>query len=235
MSDTAQQPVSSQGWRSSRWLIVLELAIFAAIFLADVYHWHHVVRISKTLYLFALGWISLRVRGLRWKSVGFRLYRSWGRTLALGALCGAAIEALELFVTQPILVRLTHHWPDLSDFRGLRWNWKLLPLALLLTWTLAAFGEEMVFRGYLMNRVADFFKSSRRGWIISLIVVNVVFGFAHQYQGMTGVIENAIDGFLLGLIYLRCDRNLAVPIVAHGITDTLDFLLIFVGKYPGMG
>lgn len=104
----------------------------------------------------------------------------------------------------------------------------------MLSWTLAAFGEELVWRGYLMNRVADFFKSSRRGWLISLIAVNIAFGFAHQYQGVTGVIENAIDGFLLGLIYLRCDRNLAVPIVAHGITDTIDFLLMFIGKYPGM-
>ncbi len=234
MSDAASPSKPGLGWRSSRWLTAFELAIVAFIFFADAYRWHHVIFFSKTLYLLALGWISLRLRGLRWKSIGFRLYRGWARTLALGALCGAGIEALELFVTQPILVRLTHHWPDLSDFRGLRWNWKLLPVAMLLTWTLAAFGEEMVYRGYLMNRVADFFKSSRRGWIISLIAVNIVFGFAHQYQGATGVIENAIDGFLLGLIYLRYDRSLAVPIVAHGVTDTLDFLLIFIGRYPGM-
>ena len=71
-------------------------------------------------------------------------------------------------------------------------------------------------------------------WIISLITVSVVFGLAHLYQGLTGVIENTIDGALLGLAYLRCDRKLSVPIVAHGVTDTVDFLLIFIGKYPGM-
>jgi hypothetical protein len=27
---------------------------------------------------------------------------------------------------------------------------------------------------------------------------------------------------------------LAVPIIAHGISDTIDFLLIFLGRYPGM-
>jgi membrane protease YdiL (CAAX protease family) len=41
-------------------------------------------------------------------------------------------------------------------------------------------------------------------------------------------------GLLLGLIYLRTGRNLAVPIVAHGIQDSIDFVLIFLGKYPGM-
>jgi membrane protease YdiL (CAAX protease family) len=92
----------------------------------------------------------------------------------------------------------------------------------------------MVYRGYLMNRVADLFGRTRLAWILSLVMVSVIFGFAHIYQGVTGVTENAIDGFLLGLMYLRCDRKLSVPIIAHGITDTVDFLLIFLGKYPGM-
>jgi len=234
MPDTGSHSSTATGWRSSRWLIVVELAIVAAVFLADIYSWHHIIKLSKTLYLLAFGWLSLWLRGLGWKDIGFRLYKSWLRTLGIGALCGLGIEALELFVTQPLLVRLTHHWPDLSDFQGLRWNWKLLPLALLLTWTLAAFGEEMVYRGYLMNRVADLFHRWRGKWILSLLAVSIVFGFAHLYQGVTGVVENGIDGLLLGVIYLRCDRKLSVPIVAHGITDTVDFLLIFIGKYPGM-
>jgi membrane protease YdiL (CAAX protease family) len=234
MPSVHSQSLKSAGSRqSSRWWIAVELALVAFIFLADIYHWHHIIRFSKTLYLLALGWISLRLRGLRWKDVGLELYGSWSRTLAVGALWGLGIEVLELFVTQPMLVRLTHHWPDLSDFQGLRWNWKLLPLALL-TWTLAAFGEEMVYRGYLMNRVADLVGPKAGAWITSLVVVSVIFGFAHLYQGVTGVVENAVDGMLLGLAYLRCRRKLSVPIVAHGVTDTLDFLLIFIGKYPGM-
>jgi len=29
------------------------------------------------------------------------------------------------------------------------------------------------------------------------------------------------------------DKNLAVPIVAHGVCDTIDIVLLFLGKYPG--
>jgi membrane protease YdiL (CAAX protease family) len=215
-------------------LIAVEFTVFALIWFADLYHWHHVIKLSKVLYLLVLGWASLRLRGMRWKDVGLQIYRTWSRTIAIGVLCGIGIEAMELFVTQPLLVRLTHKWPNLAEFAALRSNWKLLPLALLFTWTLAAFGEEMVYRGYLMNRVADLFGRTRLAWILSLVMVSVIFGFAHIYQGVTGVTENAIDGFLLGLMYLRCDRKLSVPIIAHGITDTVDFLLIFLGKYPGM-
>jgi len=41
-------------------------------------------------------------------------------------------------------------------------------------------------------------------------------------------------GLLLGVLYLACGRNLAVPIIAHGITDTIDVVLIFSGRYPGL-
>jgi len=38
-------------------------------------------------------------------------------------------------------------------------------------------------------------------------------------------------GTLLGILYLQTGRNLAVPIVAHGIQDSIDLVLIFFGRY----
>jgi uncharacterized protein len=127
-------------------------------------------------------------------SVGLALYRSWRWTLGLGLLLGIGNEFLELYVTQPLLVRLFHRWPDLSDLRPLVGNRSLLALALLLTWTLAAFGEELVYRGYLMNRVADLFGRTRAAWTLSLILTSILFGFGHFDQGAIGQIENVIGG-----------------------------------------
>ena len=98
-----------------------------------------------------------------------------------------------------------------------------------------AFGEEMAWRGYLMNRIADLGKHTRLAWIVSLVTVNVAFGYAHSYQGITGIIDEGLMGVLLGVLYLGTGCNLSVPIIAHGIADTVDLLLIFSGKYPGMG
>ena len=39
---------------------------------------------------------------------------------------------------------------------------------------------------------------------------------------------------LVGALYLATGRNLWAPVLAHGITDTADSLLIFSGHYPGM-
>ncbi len=218
---------------NSKAITIGELALVGLIFAADYYHWHHLILISKTPYLLVLAWLSLRLRGQSWKSVGWALCRSWGRTLALGVLFGVGNELLELFVTQPLLVRLFHRWPDLSDLRPLVGSPSMLLIALLLTWSLAAFGEELVYRGFLMNRVAGLLGRTRTAWAFSLVMTSVLFGFGHYDQGAIGQIENVIGGCLLGVFYLVCGRNLAVPIVAHGVQDTIDVLLIFLGKYPG--
>jgi CAAX protease family protein len=218
-------------WRQSKWLAVGELVVVALIFWADL---RHLIFFSKTPYLLLFAWISLWVRKLRWRDVGLGLFRNWKTTLGLGIAVGLLLEGFELFVSQPILVRVLEKQPNFEDFRPLIGNLKVTLISIAFAWTVAAFGEEMVYRGYLMNRVADLLNRTRRAWIISLIAVHVAFGLAHAYQGWTGVIDEGLSGLLLGVIYLRTGRNLAVPIVAHGVCDSIDFVLISLGKYPGM-
>lgn len=227
MSDrTTIQPKFSRPW-----LLAVELAIVAGLFVADIYH--HIY-FSKTPYLFLLGWASLRLRGLRWKDVGFARPPSWAKAILIGVVAGACFQVFELFVTQPLLAHWLHKMPDLSDFSGIVGNPKLFLFYMVLLWTLGALGEEIVYRGYLMNRLAEVLRGTNRAWILSLLVVSVVFGCAHLDQGATGMIENIWDGLLLGALYLVCGRNLAAPVIAHATMDTLDFVLIYLGKYPGM-
>ncbi len=137
----------------------------------------------------------------------------------------------------------------------------LLSLFLVIVWTLAAFGEELVHRGYLMNRVAELAGArnmaelaggsgmaelaggssmaelaggSSLAWAVSLVVVSVLFGVAHLYQGISGVVTNIAAGLVYGALYLSSGRTLWAPIIAHGVYDTLAFLLAFWGKYPGL-
>ena len=222
---------ASSDWRQSKWLALVEFGIVVLVFLADEKGF---IPVSKTPFLLALGWISLRLRKLHWRDVGLSRNRSWLLTLALGLGAGLLMEALQLFLSQPLLIRLTGKQPDLSDFQAIHGNLKLLLLVVALAWTLAAFGEEMVWRGYLMNRVADLWKHTRLARMVSLVVVNLGFGYAHSYQGITGIIDEGLSGVLLGLLYLGTGCNLSVPIIAHGVTDTVDVLLIFLSRYPGM-
>jgi membrane protease YdiL (CAAX protease family) len=217
--------------RSSRLLFGLEILAVAAVFAADA---QHLIVFSKTPYLLVLAWASLAARGIGWRDLGFRRTPNARRLVFVGLAAGLAMEGLELFVTQPALTALTHQSPDLSDAAALAANWKLFLLALALTWSLAAFGEELVWRGYVLNRLENLFGRSSLGMAGALLISSLVFGAAHAPQGVTGVIENALDGLLLGALYLATHRNLIAPIVAHGVTDTVDFTLIFTHHYPGM-
>ena len=69
--------------------------------------------------------------------------------------------------------------------------------------------------------------------MLSLVIVSLVFGLAHGYQGLTGWIEEGFAGLALGLMYLRTGNNLAVPIVAHGVCDTIDMVGSSSGRCRG--
>jgi hypothetical protein len=99
--------------RQSLLVVGLEFAVFAGVYLAD---WTHHVYLSKIPYLLVLAWLSLRFRGLRWRDIGFALFRNWPTTLALGVLAGVGMEAMELFCTQPLLASVFREMPNLSVF-----------------------------------------------------------------------------------------------------------------------
>ena len=235
MSESPPEPANANAaakWRTSAWLIVVEFLLVGLIFYADYAGW---IPISKTPELLLVGWISLRLRKLRWRDVGLSREKFNLRILLLGIALGAFLETFQLTITQPILSKAFGRQPDLELFRMLTGNLKLTLLFIALSWTLAAFGEEMFWRGYLMNRVAELVRPRQRRWIVSLLIVSALFGLAHGYQGLTGWVEEALAGLALGVIYLTSGRNLWLPVIAHGMCDTIDMVLLFLGKMPGAG
>lgn len=193
-----------------------------------------IIPFSSTPFVLLFGWLMIWLRGVGWRDLGLRRPTSWRSTLLLGVAIGVGYQYFSLYVTEPLIARLTGQLPDVSQFAPLIGNKFFLILSIILSWTLAAFGEELVFRAYLMNRVADLVGPRRAGWLISLIVASIIFGITHLYQGISGIIVITITGLLLGALYLATGRNLWVPIIAHGVNDTVGFLLIFLGKYPGL-
>jgi hypothetical protein len=231
MPSAAEARARGARWRESRWLAVGELLLVVALVVADI---HRLVPFSKTPLYLVLGWISLRLRGAGWRSVGFSIPGGWPRALAFGTLAGIVLEIFSAFVVEPGLASLFGKTADLSDFRPLIGNATLLLVVLAANWTLAAFGEELSYRGYLMNRVAGLARGTTRAWVTSLVSVSALFGWAHVDQGLTGQVQAAFDGLMLGLLYLGSRRNLLVPIVSHGVSNSLAFVLIYLGRYPGL-
>ena len=224
-------PLPANDWRLSRWLILLEFILIDLIFLAGS---RRLLPLGVTPYLVLLAWVSLRLRGLRWRDLGLARKSSWTHVLTLGMAAGVGMATFDAFVVTPLLGSLTGRPPDLSAFRSVPGSLGHLLFELAIVWTFAAFGEEMIWRGYLLNRLAGSAKPTRNVWIASLIAVNVAFGLAHSYQGLSGMIDAGLGGLFLGMLYLYTGRNLLVPIVAHGVFDTVGFVAMYLHKYPGM-
>ena len=213
-------------------LVILELLLIVAIFIADEVG---LIPLTKTGPLLAVAWLSLRLRGLRWRGVGFVRPASWSRAIAVGTAAGVAMELLALFVTEPLFARLAGADPGLEEFRPLVGHLGLTLLLILASWVIAAFGEEAFYRGYLMHRVAALAGGSRASWVIALVIGTAMVGWAHAVgQGLTGALQEGFAGLLLGLLFLASGRTLTIPIIAHGVANTLAFVLIYFGKYPGV-
>jgi membrane protease YdiL (CAAX protease family) len=76
--------------------------------------------------------------------------------------------------------------------------------------------EEIIFRGYLFQ----YFQSTPYGLsaILSIVLVTVIFGLGHYQQGVSGIIETTILGYLLGFLYLATG-SLLLPIIIHILFD----------------
>ena len=82
--------------------------------------------------------------------------------------------------------------------------------------------EEILYRGFLIHYFRDLPVSI--GLIGALILSSCVFGLAHLYQGVVGIVQTTILGAIFGLIFIVTGR-LLLPMVLHALID-LRILLI---------
>jgi uncharacterized protein len=222
----------SQVTRLKQFRFAVEIALFVAVVVADSYG---LVPLSGTVLLLPLVWVLLRLNGEGWPEIGFKKSESLTRVIVIGVVAGVCMELLAVYLTTPLISGYFGVEPDYSPFKAIRGNLTMLLLFLVLSWTLAAFGEEICFRGFLMKRLAQVFGESHPAWVIALILSSVLFGWGHTEQGISGWIQEGLSGMLLGILFLATKRNLVVPIIAHGVSNTLAFILIYLGRYPGLG
>lgn len=174
-------------------------------------------------------WLVLWLSRAGWSDVGMRRPKNWIKTIGIGISVALFLEALGLFVLLPMMQRFGVQLPDYSRFESIRGNLPMLFVYLTVSWTTAGFGKEIIWRGFVMSRVARVLGNGEAAWVFSLLLVSVLFGLLHSYQGTVGVVMTGVTGLVFGILYLASGRNLWAPIIAHGTTDTMSFLIIYTG------
>ena len=109
--------------------------------------------------------------------------------------------------------------------------WLFLLDVTLVTWVLIGFGEEFVFRGFILNRLLLLTGESRRGVVLASLFQAIWFGAGHASQGLTGMLMTGAVGFVLALVFLtRMNRNLWPLVIAHGGIDFFVLTLTWVSR-----
>ena len=133
---------------------------------------------------------------------------------------------------QLIAVKFVDATVDLSRFDVLHQNVTMLVVSLISVWVTAAFFEEVVYRGFLLDRLLTI---SGPGWIGAVLVSllqAILFGLLHYYQGPLGVITTGLVGFVFGLFYIAQRRNLWALILVHGTIDTINVVQFYLVGIP---
>jgi membrane protease YdiL (CAAX protease family) len=86
----------------------------------------------------------------------------------------------------------------------------------------AGITEEVIWRGFLLAALVALFPHAP-AWLL-LVPMALVFGWAHLYQGKSGVLVTAILGAVLGGLYIGTG-SLLLPIVLHAIIDLRTLLI----------
>ena len=127
----------------------------------------------------------------------------------------ALISTLPLFIAFPVV----------GDFNGgLTWD-KLVRSAVI-----AAFFEEVIFRGFIFGQL---FRYCKIGFWWSVLIPSLLFGSIHLYQGSDPLSSLAafgvtfIGGLFFSWIYVKWDFNLWCPVGLHFFMN-LSWLLFTV-------
>ena len=171
--------------------------------------------------------LFMKRRGGNLLSLGLRLpkgRREWIFNLVLSLVGVIVVISFMVFVLDPIMTKLGLETPPESHDRFAFFLGKpilFFSYIILVVWIGAALGEELLFRGFILNRLSDLFGTSKFGWFLALFLHAILFGILHIYQGLPGIIGAAVVALIFGVIYLRAKRRLFPVILAHGILNTI--------------
>jgi len=109
-----------------------------------------------------------------------------------------------------------------------RYSAQQLYISIMYKMLFVAFSEEILFRGYLLNRLRDLFRLP----VFPVIISSILFGLFHYpvNRNIPQLIIASVTGAVFAVVALRWKKSLLALCLAHGIydcaLDILRFLLL---------
>lgn len=181
-----------------------------------------------TIFGFSVVFFTLWAIKWKWSEFGFQK-NPFLKSLLKALFYTVVIIVVNDFLFQPVIEYL-YGSTDLSSFEGLKGNIPNYIVFILFMWVIAAFGEELLYRGYMTKQLAVIFGDTKKAWYIAIVISSIIFGFAHTYQGASGVISTFFVALIFGGIFYINKQNLWIGVLTHGIYDMFGITMVFIDK-----
>jgi membrane protease YdiL (CAAX protease family) len=116
---------------------------------------------------------------------------------------------------------------DVSTYDYLRGDFWAVLGTIAAVWVTSSFGEEVIYRGFLLHRLEEAFAGTRHPISLAVVVGGLTFGAIHYTWVLAGMMQTAVVGIALGVAYVKLGRRLWIVILVHGYLDTALFLQIY--------
>lgn len=190
-------------------------------------HYGHLPMYAYPFVVLGVVWIYLNLSNDSFSSIGFRFSDLKLRAFYVGGLIGLAYAIFHFWILGPFITHLGFKNPNLSDFNFIRHHFINYILLLLLAAFLVIPYEEIIFRGFIFNRVKAIFKGS---FIISGLITSFLFALYHWQEGVGAVIAIFIFALFITWLYKVFKGNLWYLIFFHILYDIFMLTMILLGK-----
>jgi membrane protease YdiL (CAAX protease family) len=109
---------------------------------------------------------------------------------------------------------------NLGGYEYLKNNIGMLFLTLGGVYIVSSFGEEVIYRAFLINRISELGHETKKAMIIATILSSIIFGLVHYEWGAMGIVQTGFMGLVLSICYIKLKKRLWVLILAHAYMDT---------------
>jgi membrane protease YdiL (CAAX protease family) len=193
-----------------------------------------VVWVANILMLIIV-WTGLKLRGESLKDFGLTFKSiSWSEGLK-GFLLSLLVFVLALaaFIIGSIVMANITGIPgtaDTSSYDYLKDNVGMLLLTLGGVYIVASFGEEVIYRAFLINRISELGHGTKIATIIAVILSSVIFGLVHYDWGPMGIVQTGFMGLVMGIFYIKLKKRLWILILAHAYMDTILMVQVYLAS-----
>lgn len=208
---------------------------FGLPFTGDNLFAKQLIVVAANAVMLMMVWLGLRLRGQEPGYLGLSMHFEGWQTIAWGFAKSLLVLMMAMagFIFGSIIMMNLTGLPQQADVSGydfLRGNLALFLVSLTSIYFFSSFGEEVIYRGFLITRLEELFGGNRKALAWAVLVSSLVFGLAHFGWGAAGMVQTTFMGFALAISFIIFKRNLWILVAAHAYMDSALIWPLYFGK-----